>query len=267
MRSCTSKCPSPTRVLALQQDAAAVTATPHPVQPKWVQPTQLQVWWGAARAWWISSWVVLNPLAAHQRQYHQLGESQQDGGNPSRLHWAPPTQQRAPCRTLLGWLATAWDALSPQLTHHHHHHHHHHSQPAAPNCNHLSHMEIATTALYRPGPNLTNGAFSANGSYNCYVSAEYESGALHSVILGQGPEGPLLPSTTYFYQVGDPRPGGELSPIFSFNTTPSVGPQSLPYRYVPAATFHFCKDPQSRSSALPLHLHIPPMQARLYAWL
>ncbi|KAK9820918.1 hypothetical protein WJX74_007259 [Apatococcus lobatus] len=77
---------------------------------------------------------------------------------------------------------------------------------------------------------LRKGATSANGSYTCYTSAEYESGALHSVILGQGPEGPLLPSTTYYYQVGDPAPGGEMSPVFSFNTTPPVGPASLPYR-------------------------------------
>ncbi len=57
---------------------------------------------------------------------------------------------------------------------------------------------------------------------------EYVSGALHHVVLGAGPEGPLQPDTTYFYTCGDPDLG--MSPEFSFRTPPVVGPESLPYR-------------------------------------
>ena len=57
---------------------------------------------------------------------------------------------------------------------------------------------------------------------------EYVSGALHHVVLGAGPEGPLQPDTIYFYTCGDPELG--MSPEFSFRTPPVVGPESLPYR-------------------------------------
>ena len=57
---------------------------------------------------------------------------------------------------------------------------------------------------------------------------EYISGALHHVVLGTGPEGPLQPNTTYFYTCGDPDLG--MSPEFSFSTPPVTGPESLPYR-------------------------------------
>lgn len=54
------------------------------------------------------------------------------------------------------------------------------------------------------------------------------SGALHHVVLGAGPEGPLLPDTTYYYTCGDPELG--MSPEFSFRTPPLTGPKSFPYR-------------------------------------
>lgn len=38
----------------------------------------------------------------------------------------------------------------------------------------------------------------ATGSFSCYVADEYESGALHRVLLGL--ESPLPPSTTIFYR-------------------------------------------------------------------
>ena len=78
---------------------------------------------------------------------------------------------------------------------------------------------------FQPGPQY---AFSVQGErVGCYELGDYQSGALHSVILG-GAEGPLPPNTTVYYRVGDPDQ--EMSAEFSFVTAPRVGPQSLPYR-------------------------------------
>lgn len=57
---------------------------------------------------------------------------------------------------------------------------------------------------------------------------DYVSGALHHVVIGAGPEGPLKPNTTYFYTCGNPELG--MSPEFSFTTPPLTGSSSLPYR-------------------------------------
>ncbi|EIE27096.1 Metallo-dependent phosphatase [Coccomyxa subellipsoidea C-169] len=66
------------------------------------------------------------------------------------------------------------------------------------------------------------------GNNTCYEADDYVSGALHHVVLGAGPEGPLLPDTTYYYTCGDPELG--MSPEFSFRTPPLTGPKSFPYR-------------------------------------
>ncbi len=84
---------------------------------------------------------------------------------------------------------------------------------------------------------------------------EYVSGALHHVVLGAGPEGPLQPDTTYFYTCGDPDLG--MSPEFSFRTPPVVGPESLPYRSALAQTTHSlsaCCTPSIPDQALSLLL-------------
>jgi hypothetical protein len=57
---------------------------------------------------------------------------------------------------------------------------------------------------------------------------DYESGAIHHVVLGAGEGGPLQPDTTYFYSCGDPARG--MSEELSFRTPPVTGPQSFPYR-------------------------------------
>ena len=59
---------------------------------------------------------------------------------------------------------------------------------------------------------------------------EYRSGALHTVVLGLGDEGPLEANTTYFYQAGDISDGE----IFRFTTPPPPG--SFPYRLVSEAS-------------------------------
>ena len=58
---------------------------------------------------------------------------------------------------------------------------------------------------------------------------EYRSGALHTVVLGLGDEGPLQANTTYFYQAGDVSDGE----TFRFTTSPPPG--SFPYRLVSRA--------------------------------
>jgi hypothetical protein len=77
---------------------------------------------------------------------------------------------------------------------------------------------------------------------------EYVSGALHHVVLGTGPEGPLQPDTTYFYTCGDPDLG--MSPEFSFRTPPVTGPDSLPYRQAGAP-------PGCDTAAIIISLHCP----------
>ena len=42
-----------------------------------------------------------------------------------------------------------------------------------------------------------------------HAQDEYVSGALHHVVLGTGPNGPLAPDATYFYSCGGPSAGHE----------------------------------------------------------
>ena len=58
---------------------------------------------------------------------------------------------------------------------------------------------------------------------------DYQSGAIHHVILGAAGGGPLQPGTEYFYSCGDPALG--MSGESSFRTPPATGPESFPYRW------------------------------------
>lgn len=49
------------------------------------------------------------------------------------------------------------------------------------------------------------------------------------VLLGLGEGGPLLPSTEYFYVIGEGV--GAESASLSFTMPPPTGPESLPYRH------------------------------------
>ena len=49
------------------------------------------------------------------------------------------------------------------------------------------------------------------------------------MLLGLGEGGPLLPSTEYFYVIGES--GGEEPAALSFTMPPPTGPESLPYRH------------------------------------
>ncbi|KAL0042650.1 hypothetical protein WJX79_006674 [Trebouxia sp. C0005] len=93
-------------------------------------------------------------------------------------------------------------------------------------CDRLTDLQLNSTVLY--GTNSTSLVSTGQGEYSCYTADEYQSGALHHVILGLGPEGPLKASTQYFYQVGDPQLA--LSELYSFTTPPEAGANSLPYR-------------------------------------
>lgn len=62
---------------------------------------------------------------------------------------------------------------------------------------------------------------------SCYNGEDYESGALHHVVLGLGFQQPLAPATTYYYRCGDPNLA--WSHEYTFRTSPLVGVASLPY--------------------------------------
>ena len=49
------------------------------------------------------------------------------------------------------------------------------------------------------------------------------------MLLGLGEGGPLLPSTEYFYVIGEGA--GAESASLSFTMPPPTGPESLPYRH------------------------------------
>ena len=91
-------------------------------------------------------------------------------------------------------------------------------------CAHLEDYPLQPSVQF----GLASGNFTllAAGSFTCYSSSEYDSGALHTVLLGRA--APLQPSTRYFYRAGDPQFG--WSREWSFVTPPAVGPASVPYR-------------------------------------
>lgn len=93
-------------------------------------------------------------------------------------------------------------------------------------CDRLADLQLNTMVLY--GTNSTALLSTGQGDYSCYTADEYQSGALHHVTLGLGPEGPLKANTQYFYQVGDPQL--VLSELYSFMTPPEAGSHSFPYR-------------------------------------
>ena len=91
-------------------------------------------------------------------------------------------------------------------------------------CDKLQELQLHSKVLY--GTNSTALLSIGQGAYTCYTADEYQSGALHHVVLGLGPEGPLQADTEYFYQVGDPELA--LSEQYSFMTPPEAS--SFPYR-------------------------------------
>ena len=93
-------------------------------------------------------------------------------------------------------------------------------------CDCLVGMQLNSTVVY--GTNSTSLLSMGQGDYSCYTADEYQSGALHHVTLGLGPDGPLKANTQYYYQVGDPHLA--LSELYSFTTPPEAGENSFPYR-------------------------------------
>ncbi|KAK9915993.1 hypothetical protein WJX75_007091 [Coccomyxa subellipsoidea] len=89
-------------------------------------------------------------------------------------------------------------------------------------------LEGLSTSVVRFGASPGQYTRATAGNNTCYEADDYVSGALHHVVLGVGPEGPLQPDTTYYYTCGDPDLG--MSPEFSFRTPPLTGPSSFPYR-------------------------------------
>lgn len=112
------------------------------------------------------------------------------------------------------------DVLDLGRHHRHHHRHRHH-------CKLLRTLGLESVVQWGTAP----GKFtrSASGSFECYSSASFDSGALHHVTIGEA-EGPLPAGQRIFYRVGDPK-RGKWSEEFSVMTAPAVGSNSLPYRF------------------------------------
>lgn len=91
-------------------------------------------------------------------------------------------------------------------------------------CQHLLDFPLQPTV--RIGTESGEYVLNVSGSFTCYASSEYESGALHTVLLGSSK--PLSPGTQYFYRTGDPQFG--WSQEFAFTTPVPVSKHSLPYR-------------------------------------
>ena len=97
-------------------------------------------------------------------------------------------------------------------------------RPSKNPCDHLQDYPLQPTTQF--GLKSGNYSLTATGSFTCYADSQYESGALHTVLLGI--DAPLQPSTTSFYRAGDPELGWSAEQ--SFLTAPPVGPSSVPYK-------------------------------------
>jgi len=64
------------------------------------------------------------------------------------------------------------------------------------------------------------------GTFSCYSTVAYDSGALHRVVIGVD-GGPIVPSASVFYQVGDAAQD-VWSDEFQFTMSPPIG--SFPYK-------------------------------------
>lgn len=91
-------------------------------------------------------------------------------------------------------------------------------------CEHLSDFPLQPTVQL--GIESESYTLNVSGTFTCYASSEYESGALHTVLLGR--DIPLSPATQYFYRTGDPDLG--WSREFNFTTPVPVSKHSMPYR-------------------------------------
>lgn len=91
-------------------------------------------------------------------------------------------------------------------------------------CDQLKDFPLQPTTQF--GTDSGSYDLEASGSFTCYSDKAYESGALHTVILGNN--APLLPSTKYYYRTGDPQFG--WSQEGSFVTAPPTSPDSVPYK-------------------------------------
>lgn len=94
-------------------------------------------------------------------------------------------------------------------------------------CEVLKAMQLKPTVQWGYDP---QGAYTheIRGEYTCYTTTAYESGALHSVLIGVE-EGPLTPGGTVYYRVGD-ADSDVWSDQHHFKMAPVVGEESLPYR-------------------------------------
>lgn len=99
-----------------------------------------------------------------------------------------------------------------------------HKKKRKSKCQHLLDYPLLPTVQL--GTTTGDYAFNVSGFFTCYASSEYESGALHTVILGE--EAPLEAGEQYFYRTGDPQFGWGSE--FNFTTPVPVSKHSMPYR-------------------------------------
>ena len=100
-----------------------------------------------------------------------------------------------------------------------------HKKKRKSKCQHLLDFPLLPTVQL--GTTTGDYTFNVSGSFTCYASSEYESGALHTVILGE--DAPLEAGEQYFYRTGDPQFG--WGPEFNFTTPVPVSKHSMPYRW------------------------------------
>ena len=127
-----------------------------------------------------------------------------------------------------GWLSSTRKLrLSPLTRRHHHRHHRRRPAPWGPShCDRLRAFGSDSVVQWGTSPGVYTR--SAHGTFACYSTDAFDSGALHIAVLGDA-GGPLPPAAAVYYRVGDP--GRRVwSPERSFVAPPPVGPASLPYR-------------------------------------
>ena len=91
-------------------------------------------------------------------------------------------------------------------------------------CQHLLDFPLQPTVQL--GTASGEYTYNVSGSFTCYASSEYESGALHTVLVGR--ISPLHPASTYFYRTGDPKYGWGRE--HNFTMPAPVSQHSTPYR-------------------------------------
>lgn len=103
---------------------------------------------------------------------------------------------------------------------------HHHRRRRDAHCDALRALGLGSEVQWGTAPGeLTR---TAAGTFDCYSTTAFDSGALHRAVLGDE-GGPLPANATIYYRVGDSARNA-WSQEASFKAPPTVGRAALPYR-------------------------------------